>query len=174
MQVAVAYKQKFKKDIFIDIVGYRRHGHSEQDQPYYTHPKMYDTIKNHPSVFDLYSKKCIEKGVLNEKQIQEMKMQFMNIYEEAYKKVTHDIADDQPEHEDPYYELEKVPNPQYKTGVPRDTLKEIFYKITVWPKNFNIHPTIKKIFEDRTKNFNQGENIDWATMESLAFGTLIQ
>ena len=67
-----------------------------------------------------------------------------------------------------------MPNPQYKTGVPRDTLKEIFHKITVWPKNFNIHPTIKKIFEERTKNFNQGENIDWATMESLAFGTLIQ
>jgi 2-oxoglutarate dehydrogenase E1 component len=59
MQVAVAYKQKFKKDIFIDIVGYRRHGHSEQDQPYYTHPKMYNRIKDHPSVFDLYSKKCI-------------------------------------------------------------------------------------------------------------------
>lgn len=64
MHIAVAYRQKFQKDIFIEIVGYRRHGHSEQDQPLYTHPKMYEKIKNHPSVFELYSKKCIEKGVL--------------------------------------------------------------------------------------------------------------
>jgi hypothetical protein len=62
-----------------------------------------------------------------------MKRQFMNEYEEAYKKVTHDIADDKPEHEDPYYELENVPNPHYKTGVPESKLKEILDKITVWP-----------------------------------------
>ena len=59
MHVAVAYRQKFKKDIFIEIVGYRRFGHSEQDQPLYTHPIMYEKIKHRPSVFELYSKKCI-------------------------------------------------------------------------------------------------------------------
>jgi len=64
MQIAVQYRQKFKKDIFIDIIGYRRFGHNEQDQPFFTQPLMYEKIKNHPSVFEKYSEKCIEKGVL--------------------------------------------------------------------------------------------------------------
>ena len=64
MQIAVQYRQKFKKDIFIDIVGYRRFGHNEQDQPFFTQPKMYEKIKNHQSVFDKYSEKCIQTGAL--------------------------------------------------------------------------------------------------------------
>lgn len=59
IKVAVEYRQKFKKDIFIDIIGYRRFGHNEQDQPFFTQPKMYEKIKNHPSVYDLYVKKLL-------------------------------------------------------------------------------------------------------------------
>lgn len=66
MQVAVDYRQKFHKDIFIDIIGYRRFGHNEQDQPFFTQPKMYEKIKNHPSVFELYSKKCIKTGAITQ------------------------------------------------------------------------------------------------------------
>lgn len=64
MKIAVEYRFRFKKDIFIDVVGFRRYGHNEQDQPFFTQPKMYEKIKTHPSVFDLYSNKCIEKGAL--------------------------------------------------------------------------------------------------------------
>jgi 2-oxoglutarate dehydrogenase E1 component len=64
MQAAVAYRQKFNKDIFIDIVGYRRYGHYEQDQPFFTQPLMYENIKNHPTVYDIYSKKLLSRGVI--------------------------------------------------------------------------------------------------------------
>lgn len=98
MQIAVQYRQKFKKDIFIDIVGYRRFGHNEQDQPFFTQPLMYEKIKNHPSVFEKYCEKCIEKNILTREEIENMKKEFMKEYEEDYKKVLNDKSDEKPEH----------------------------------------------------------------------------
>lgn len=98
----------------------------------------------------------------------------MKEYEEDYKKVMNDKTDPQPKPEDPHYEVKKVDNIQHKTGATKATLTEIFKKVTTWPQDFNIHPTIKKIFEERIKNFSNNDNLDWATMESLAFGTLLQ
>jgi 2-oxoglutarate dehydrogenase complex dehydrogenase (E1) component-like enzyme len=71
----------------------------------------------------------------------------MKEYEEDYKKVMNDKSDEKPEQEDPYYELQKVQNPQNKTGYPRQILSEVFKKITTWPQDFNVHPTIRKIIE---------------------------
>ena len=65
MKIAVQYRQKFQKDIFIDIIGYRRYGHNEQDQPNFTQPIMYDKIKDHPTAYELYSKKLLSKGVID-------------------------------------------------------------------------------------------------------------
>lgn len=71
------------------------------------------------------------------------------------KKVVEDKMDDKPEHEDPYYELEKVLNLNYKTGVPKHILLDVFKKVTTLPINFIVHPTIKKIFDERIKSMNQ-------------------
>lgn len=98
----------------------------------------------------------------------------MKEYEEDYKKVMNDKTDEKPEAKDPYYEVKSVENTQYKTGTPKAVLGDIFKKVTTWPQDFTIHPTIKKIFEERIKNFNNNDPLDWATMESLAFGTLLQ
>lgn len=97
----------------------------------------------------------------------------MKEYEEDYKKVINDKSDAPPVQEDRYYEIMKVENAENKTGVSRITLGEIFKKITTWPQDFRIHPTIKKIVEERIKNFNNNDMLDWATMESLAFGSLL-
>jgi 2-oxoglutarate dehydrogenase E1 component len=69
IRIAVEYRFKFKKDIFIDIVGYRRYGHNEQDQPFFTQPKMYEIIKSKPTLYEYYTKKLIEKGILTQQQI---------------------------------------------------------------------------------------------------------
>jgi 2-oxoglutarate dehydrogenase E1 component len=98
----------------------------------------------------------------------------MKEYEEDYKKVMSDKTDEKPVTEDPYYEVKTVDNPQLKTGASKTVLSDIFKKITTWPQDFTLHPTIKKIFEERIKNFTNNESLDWATMESLAFGTLLQ
>lgn len=93
MKIAVEYRQKFKKDIFIDIVGYRRYGHNEQDMPNFTQPLMYDKIKNHPNVFELYSQKLIQKGVIDAQGIKALHAEFTQHYEADYKKVISDQFD---------------------------------------------------------------------------------
>ena len=77
MRIAVAYRQKFQKDIFIDIIGYRRFGHNEQDQPMFTQPIMYNKIKNKAHVCDLYSQKLIRKGVIDAEGIQKIKNEYI-------------------------------------------------------------------------------------------------
>ena len=88
----------------------------------------------------------------------------MKEYEEDYKKVMNDKADYKPKLEDPFYKLQPIQLPQNKTGINKQVLNDIFKKITTVPSDFNIHPTIKKIFEERVKNFTQNEPLDWATM----------
>lgn len=97
----------------------------------------------------------------------------MKEYEEDYKKVMNNQATIKPVLEDPCYKFEVVTLPEYKTGATRAILSDVFKKVTTWPSDFTIHPTIKKIFEERIKNFTNNESLDWATMESLAFGTLV-
>lgn len=84
-----------------------------------------------------------------------------------------DKHENKPEHEDPYYDLETVKNPQYKTGATKETLVEVFMKLISWPQNFNIHPTIKKIMDERIRTVKENDHLDWATMQSLAFATLL-
>lgn len=93
MKIAVQYRQRFQKDIFIDIVGYRRYGHNEQDQPTFTQPLMYEKIKNRPNVFEIYSKKLIEKGVIDAEGLKVLKDEFTQVYEADYKKVLSDKFD---------------------------------------------------------------------------------
>lgn len=73
MKIAVAYRQQFQKDIFIDIVGFRRYGHNEQDQPAFTQPLLYEKIKDHPTSFDFYSKKLLKRGVVDEEYLKNLK-----------------------------------------------------------------------------------------------------
>lgn len=90
MKIAIEYRFKFKKDIFIDIVGYRRYGHNEQDQPAFTQPKMYEVIKNTKTAYDSFCEKIIEEGCMSAEEIKSTKDKFMKHYEEEYQKVIDD------------------------------------------------------------------------------------
>lgn len=174
IKIAVAYRQKFKKDFFIDIIGYRRYGHNEQDQPFFTQPLMYEKIRGKPTVYEEVATRLIKNGVLTSEEIRESRDRYLKAYEEDYTKVINDQVNTE--------ELKMMDDPIYKvkdistesTGVSKDILNSVFETITTWPENFNIHPTIKKIYDERRKHFHNNENLDWATMESLAFGSLLQ
>lgn len=145
-KIALEYKQTFNKDIFIDVIGYRKFGHNEQDQPMFTQPVMYKKIKEMPSVFTKYSEKLLKEGILTEEEIVKTKKEHSDANEAAYKKASEKGGEK-------YY---KIPEWQSvktsnlwgnKTGVARNELDELVKKVTTWPEDFNVHATIKRLFD---------------------------
>ena len=109
---------------------------------------------------------------MTQEEVDAVRDKYWKRYEEDYAKVMNDQSD-AAEHE---YELDQIKKPTLwgkSTGVPKNVLTDLFKKVTTWPSDFNIHPTIKKIYDERIKNFNNNDNLDWATMESLAFASLL-
>ena len=175
IKLAVDYRQKFKKDIFIDIIGYRRYGHNEQDQPAFTQPMMYQTIGQRSTCYHLYADKLIKEGVVTEEQVKQ-------IWGEEVGKVSSAYAESQKS----TFNISKWRMPTYhsvvdytrlgyikRTGLDKEEIHEIGKKVTAVPETVTMNPVIKKIYAQRAKSIESGEGIDFATAESLAFGSLL-
>ena len=175
MKIATDYRQKFNKDVVVDMICYRRFGHNEGDEPSFTQPTMYRKIKKHPTTLNIYAKKLIEEGVISSDEFTKMKSKFKSLLEEQFKTA----KEYKPKLE--WYEgvwsrfkPEKGKDKRGNTGVPLEKLKTIGEKIISIPESFNAHPTLKKIFENKKKMFQTGKGFDWATAEHLAFATLLE
>ncbi len=173
-KIATDYRQKFNKDVVVDMICYRRFGHNEGDEPSFTQPTMYRKIKKHPTTLNIYAKKLIKEGVISEEEFNNMKTKFKNLLEEQFKTA----KEYKPKLE--WYEgvwsrfkPERGKDKRGVTGVPLEKIKKIGEKITFIPEEFNAHPTLKKIFENKKKMFQTGRGFDWATAEHLAFATLL-
>lgn len=176
VQFAILFRYRFKKDVIIDMVCYRRHGHNESDEPAFTQPLMYRTIGNHPSTRTLYAKNLVEEGVLKS---QEEKALYTEI-EESLQKDYELSSSYNPQHsfwlEGVWKGFERPPqnwphiNPE--TGVSLEKLQEIGAKISTPPQG-NINSKILRQLTAKSQMFQTGENIDWATGEALAFGSLL-
>ena len=173
-KIATDYRQKFNKDVVIDMICYRRFGHNEGDEPSFTQPTMYRKIKKHPTTLNIYSEKLIEEGVITSEEFNSMKIKFKNLLEEQFKTA----KEYKPKLE--WYEgvwsrfkPERGKDKRGVTGVPVEKIKKIGEKITFIPEIFNAHPTLKKIFENKKKMFQTGKGFDWSTAEHLAFATLL-
>jgi len=173
-KIATEYRQKFNRDVVIDMVCYRRFGHNEGDEPSFTQPIMYKKIKTHPSTLTIYGKKLSNEGLTSEIDLQNEKKKFKNFLEEEF------ISSKNYKSELKWFDgawsrfkpgLGK--DKRGVSGVDKDKLLSIGKKITNLPKDFNIHKTLKKIFDLRAKVIFEGKGIDWSTAESLAFGTLL-
>tara|TARA_B100002051_G_scaffold275735_1_gene320735 strand:+ start:598 stop:3501 length:2904 start_codon:yes stop_codon:yes gene_type:complete len=173
-RVAMEFRQKFNRDVVIDIICYRRFGHNEGDEPSFTQPVMYSKIKKHKTALNIYAEKLIKEGVVSQEEFNSMKMKFKNLLEEQFK-----TAKEYKPKLDWYagvwsrYKPEKGKDRRGITGVSNEKIKKIGEKITSIPKEFNSHPTIKKIFDNKKKMFATGKGFDWATAEQLAFATLL-
>ncbi|CAD8094539.1 unnamed protein product [Paramecium sonneborni] len=174
-KIATEYRYKFKRDIFIDLVGYRRYGHNEQDQPKFTQPIMYEKIDKAPPVFIKYSEKLIAQGIVTKEQVDQLMKTHENNLELAYQKsrqMDYNLKDWQPVP----WEMIKVPllwGRIKDTGVPLNILKTLGEKINKIPNEFNAHPQIRKFYEERLSWIQKDQPIDFATAEALAFGTLL-
>tara|TARA_B100001123_G_scaffold368614_1_gene429754 strand:- start:1734 stop:4637 length:2904 start_codon:yes stop_codon:yes gene_type:complete len=173
-KIAVEFRQKFNKDVVIDMICYRRFGHNEGDEPSFTQPLMYKKIRQHPTTLNVYANKLIKEGTITKEEFNKMKINFKNLLNEQFKTA----KNYKPKLE--WYEgvwsrfkPEKGKDRRGITGVSIDRLKKIGEKITLIPKGFEVHPTIRKIFENKKKMFESGKGFDWATAEQLAFATLL-
>lgn len=178
VDIAVRYRQEWKRDIVINMICYRRYGHNEGDEPAYTQPLMYDIIRKHPTLRELYVKQLVQSGACDQAYADSLMTNKMNelqkIYEEAK---TSPPKVKTFKFEGPWKGLRKATQSDIETtantSVDITTLKKIGAMLTEIPTSFNLHPKLTKLVETRKAMANGTEPIDWGMAELLAYGSLI-
>ena len=174
-KVATEFRQKFHRDVVIDMFCYRRFGHNEGDEPMFTNPAMYKTIKTHKTTLQLYTERLVKDGLIPEGEIEDMKAAFQaKLNEEfeigrAYKPNKADWLDGRWSHID----REGAEYNRGKTAITKKLMAEIGTALTRAPDGFDIHKTVARQLEGKAQMFRAGQGFDWATAEALAFGSLL-
>mmetsp|Transcript_2759 Transcript_2759/g.3971 ORF Transcript_2759/g.3971 Transcript_2759/m.3971 type:complete len:1021 (+) Transcript_2759:96-3158(+) len=180
MQLAIEWRQRWKKSVIVDMICYRRNGHNEQDQPFYTQPTMYSVIEKHPTTLTLYKKKLLEEGTLTEEEATSYKESVQKVLSDAYDAAGRgELKYDTDEWYNETSAWAKMLSPTkyskpQSTGVPLAQLREAGKAISTYPKGFHIHKLLGGIMRRRGKMIDSGENIDWGVGENLAYATLLQ
>ena len=174
-KIAIEFRQKFNKDVVIDMICYRRFGHNEGDEPSFTQPLMYKKIREHPTTVNVYGNKLIKENIITKEEFDKMKKEFKNLLNEQFKTA----KDYKPKIEWfegtwTRYKPEKGKDKRGKSGVDLDKLVKISEKINNVPSEINVHKTIAKILGLRKQSVLQKKGIDWGTAEALAFGSLLE
>ena len=177
-ELAMEFRQKFGRDVFIDLLCYRRHGHNEADEPAFTQPLLYDIIKRHPDPRKIYFDKLMQAGEVEANMAKELEKEFKAELQKELEesRATEKLA------RAPYLKgtwdgIRRVNNDDFmqdsiETGVSKDVLLEIAHKIHDIPEEFNAHKKIRKLFQDRLKAV-EADKLDWALGELIAYGTLL-
>ncbi|MCB2158147.1 MAG: 2-oxoglutarate dehydrogenase E1 component, partial [Rhodobacteraceae bacterium] len=174
-KVATEFRQKFGKDVVIDIFCYRRFGHNEGDEPMFTNPAMYKTIKTHKTTLQLYTERLVKDGLIPEGEIEDMKAAFQARLNEEFetgknfKPNKADWLDGRWSHLD----REGAEYSPGKTAITKKALAEIGAALTRVPEGFDIHKTVSRQLEAKAQMFKTGAGFDWATAEAIAFGSLL-
>jgi 2-oxoglutarate dehydrogenase E1 component len=174
-KVAIEFRQKFRKDVVIDIICYRRFGHNEGDEPMFTNPSMYTRIKRHKTTLQLYTDRLVQDGLIPEGEIEDMKAAFQARLNEEFEAGREfrpnkaDWLDGRWAHLDKQGEKYQ----RGKTGVKEKTLKEIGAALTRAPDGFDLHKTVARQLDAKAEMFKSGAGFDWATAEAMAFGSLL-
>ena len=173
-KIATEYRQKFNRDVVIDMVCYRRFGHNEGDEPSFTQPIMYKKIKNHPTTLAIYGKKLSEEGLTSEIDLEKEKTKFKNFLESEYNS-SKNYKSELKWFDGAWSRFKPGLGKDKRgvSGVDKKKLIEIGKKISTIPSDFSVHKTLKKIFDLRNKAIINGKTIDWSTAETLAIGTLL-
>ncbi|MCU1318904.1 MAG: 2-oxoglutarate dehydrogenase, subunit [Edaphobacter sp.] len=169
--IATEYRQRFHSDIVVDLVGYRKHGHSEVDDPTVTQPRRYAIIKDRPALFQIYAKSI---GVDPAKEVQEIQQEFLDDQKVATKADHKPRLAELPEYWDPYKGGELQPEDDVPTGLPGERINELAIGLTNYPKGFNIHPKVKKLFEQRLEMGAGSRPFDYGMAELVAFASLLE
>lgn len=169
--IAAEYRIVFQKDILIDLIGYRRFGHNEMDEPMATNPKMYTLVHKHPTVTEIYKKNLLAAGITNEEEIAELKNTIVQRLQKAHQKVVEIKKDAELVLPDPpNFNTDRA---NIVTSVPLETLKKMNEELLQWPKEFHVFHKLEKILKRRTTAFDENGKVDWALAETLAFASIL-
>ncbi|MDP9480062.1 MAG: thiamine pyrophosphate-dependent enzyme, partial [Actinomycetota bacterium] len=166
-RMAYAYRQEFGKDFVIDLIGYRRFGHNEGDEPTYTQPKMYEIINNHPTVREVWAKTLEERGIVSEGEAQEMVDEIYAEMEEIRKNPEELTDDEDVVADETYTPLVEIP----ETAVPAERLTALNEALLQRPEGFTPNPKLDRIMQ---KSRGELDGIDWGHAEALAFASLLE
>ncbi|SFA91569.1 MULTISPECIES: 2-oxoglutarate dehydrogenase E1 component [unclassified Bacillus (in: firmicutes)] len=170
-KLAAEYRSLFNKDFLIDLIGYRRFGHNEMDEPMTTNPRMYNLIHKHPTVKEIYGKSLKVDGVLNDSQVKDIEEEITGVFQKAFDNVSASVKE-------PEVHVPQLPVtiekgfPDLDTTVPTEVLKRINEELLFRPEKFQVYTKLERILGRRKEMFEQGK-IDWGHAESLAFATIL-
>jgi 2-oxoglutarate dehydrogenase E1 component len=169
-RLAHAFRETFGRDALIDLIGYRRFGHNETDEPAYTQPQMYEAIKSHPPVRKLYADKLIADGVVTQEEAERMATETYERVAQAHAELKQSIGAPP---DTGAHELDRTMSREPKTTVAADTLRSLGEQLLELPEGFEMHRKLRPLLERRREALEAGGPIDWAHAESLAFGSLL-
>jgi len=175
MKLAYDFRQQFHKDVVIDLICYRRHGHNEGDEPSLTQPKMYKLIKEHRSVRKIYTEQLLRKGDISPEEAEQWLDQFQAKLQEAFDRTKENEAP--PSQRDPLWTDEEVTGyqtaPSPDTSITPEALAKIGEALATTPADFTQHPKLKPVLAKRKAMTDGKEPVDWAFGELTAFGSLL-
>ncbi|MEI2703206.1 MAG: multifunctional oxoglutarate decarboxylase/oxoglutarate dehydrogenase thiamine pyrophosphate-binding subunit/dihydrolipoyllysine-residue succinyltransferase subunit [Baekduia sp.] len=177
VRLAFAFREEFGADVVIDLIGYRRFGHNEADEPAYTQPEMYAKIKDHPRVSALWADQLVAEGTITEAEVEQQR-------ESIWDRLTHlhhDLKDQiraaeaagSPTQQTGEYQLDRTPSPEVTTAVDRARLASLNDELLTAPDGFTVHPKLVKQLERRREAVGPDGGIDWAHAEQLAYASLL-
>jgi len=175
-RVATEFRQKFNKDVVIDVFCYRRFGHNEGDDPTFTQPLMYKKIKSHKSVADTYADKVVGEKLFDNNKVLKMKSDFVQYLDSEFESAK-SFKPNKADWLDGFWSNMKSSRGSKRkisTAITKIDFNNIGSKITSYPESLNIHKTLARIFSNRKNTITTGKGIDWATAEALAFGSLLE
>ncbi len=174
-KLAADYRHRFGKDVVIDVICYRRYGHNEGDEPYFTQPLMYNRIKERPSLHALYAQELSADEIINSGDLETLQTEIQDALEKAYADVH---GTDCLFPQDNYFKEWEDVQSNYSfegisTGVPRKQLKKIAAQLNQVPNEVSLNPKLKRLLDKRLVAIEKGEGIDWANAEALALASLL-
>ncbi len=178
MQLAIEYRQKFQRDVFVDMVCYRRHGHNESDEPKFTQPKLYNIISKHPNPREIYNKQLIDRGDLGAEVAKQMDKEFRSLLQDRLNQVKqHQLPYTFQKTEKEWQELRNSTSDDFKyspdTSISADVIDKVGKALTTLPENFVPLKQIDRLIKARKDMFFDKKELDWAAAELLAYGSLL-
>ena len=177
-KLAMEYRQKFHRDIVIDMWCYRRFGHNEGDEPSFTQPQMYAKIRQHPAVSDIYSARLKAEGLVDDDFVSQTTGDFVNHLEDEFEAAKSYKANKADWFAGRWSGLHKPADAEtarqtVESGVSQKLFDSLGRTLTTVPEGHNVHKTLKRVLDAKAEMFKSGANFDWATGEALAFGSLL-